>query len=193
MSPGMPDAIAICGSGDGCGKTTTGEIFKRLLPYPAWKIALAEPLKKMADALYAMSRNKTEGVVPSEYKRNNAPLEEFGGHSYREILRTLGTDWGRETFGDSFWTDILIHRVRSMKMTQDSVMIVDDLRFKSEIKSLMSEFRVLVLYVDRTTATSKGPKEDVERSDADVVIDNNGTIKELKEQIKRIVRTYWNE
>lgn len=111
--------VALCGP-EGAGKSTAAkEVARRL----GGKIhPLAEPLKRMLLAI-GVPRESLYGTPEQKLR----PLPEFGGRSGRDLMQTLGTEWGRQCVSNNIWIDAWTRDVAG-----EPLVIVDDLRFQNE-------------------------------------------------------------
>jgi hypothetical protein len=53
------------------------------------------------------------------------------GVPYRNVLQTLGTEWGRDLYADGIWVDILLARLNAQESAH-TVTLIDDCRFANE-------------------------------------------------------------
>lgn len=111
------------------GKAHSGKDFSAdhiIQEYPNLKIAKVA----FADAVRDMVRPIFD--VDDIYRRGSKedPIDGFGV-SLREILQSLGTDWGRHMISEDIWVKILDKRVAERYADYD-VVIVSDIRFDNE-------------------------------------------------------------
>lgn len=92
---------------------------------------------KFADTLYTLHEyilNKMETLTGKARAIKDGPL-----------LQLLGTDWGRKTFGDNVWVDILKNKISEFDKTPSSakrLIIIDDCRFENEFDAFPEALRV---------------------------------------------------
>ena len=102
------------------GKTTVAKALQKRIE-GSHVLSFATPLKAMASAL----------GIPSEYidvnKEETIPSICV---SSRELLCSLGTDWGRNFLGQDVWVKFL--ELRANQLDPDCTIIIDDLRFNNE-------------------------------------------------------------
>lgn len=111
------------------GKAHSGKDFSAdhiIQEYPNLKIAKVA----FADAVRDMVRPIFD--VDDIYRRGSKedPIDGFGV-SLREILQSLGTDWGRHMISEDIWVNILDKRI-SERYSDFDVVIVSDIRFNNE-------------------------------------------------------------
>lgn len=119
---------------------------------------------------------KQEDIDKYMYKDKEAVLAPFGV-SARHMLRTLGTEWGRECVGPDVWTAHWLERVRSR-----SFVVVDDVRFPNEaelVRTLGGQmWRVTRPGVERATEhASEGGLDNWPHFTHDII--NAGTLQDL--------------
>jgi hypothetical protein len=110
------------------------------------------------------------------YEDKEAVLAPFGV-SARHMLRTLGTEWGRECVGPDVWTTHWLERVRSR-----SFVVVDDVRFPNEaelVRTLGGQmWKVTRPGVERATEhASEGGLDNWPNFTHDII--NAGTLQDL--------------
>ena len=114
--------IGICGAA-GSGKDTIADIlgFDR--------VAFADPLYEMVAIV--------TGLTPAEMRDRETKEREIGwlGRSPRQLLQTLGTEWGRDTISQTIWVDTAMRRVRGL-LEQGRSVVVTDVRFDNEAAAI---------------------------------------------------------
>lgn len=117
------------------GKTTLGTALAEALDIPVVVLSFAEPLRRMLSAL---------GVDHTAlYVEKEAPIRGIG-KSGRELLQSLGTEWGRSMVHPEIWLwamDKQIGRARANAMANgetDLLILIDDCRFANEAEYIGS-------------------------------------------------------
>jgi hypothetical protein len=128
------------------GKTTVAlELQKR--GYAC--LSFAQPLKDMLRVMLSGMGLSDEEITTYLTTAKEESLPVFGV-SARQMLRTLGTEWGRQCVGPDVWTQHWLERAR-----RKSFVVVDDVRFVNEaelIRSLGGEmWRITRPGVERNT------------------------------------------
>lgn len=102
----------------------------------------------------------------------------------RQLLQVFGTECMRNTFGDKIWI---------LATLQDVPTIISDLRFRVEAEEIKRR-RGIIIYIDRNNiipGSHASEREAVEMKEAgdiyNYIIYNNGTLKDLFNQLKSIV------
>lgn len=176
-----PRLIALTGRA-GSGKSTVAEYLSRNFGYR--RTRFAGPLKDMLRALYAssgMEPDEIERRIEGDLKETHDPL--LCGQTPRHAMQTLGTEW-RELIGRELWSNMWRASVENGHST------VEDCRFEHEYAAV-KELGGIVVQIDRH---GTGP-ELSHASEAglpahcppDFVIDNSGSMDELKVQVGRML------
>lgn len=142
---------------------------------------LAQDQENMLDALAC-------GEIPKTTVMDMVP----GRPTLRRLYQTLGTEWGRDLFGERFWCECWEVRkdlmVKQFSGDDRPVIVADDVRFMSEVETIKSHEGVIVEVVRNSVDNT----EDVmsHRSEAglpkeciDFTLHNNGTLNELAESV----------
>lgn len=164
----MPDIYAFYSPYPGAGKTTLARTIADC--EGAEVISFAEPMRSMVESLFKY----TDSDFYDWYKRRKEDTEPTLKTSIRHMMRTLGTEWGRNCIRENFWVDIAKNRIES---TDASVVVIDDLRFQNEYVMLNNLSANFVKIIRLLVA-----KEPEHASDGalknyyfDLVIENAGT------------------
>ncbi len=122
----------------GCGKSTVAEIMRDKLDYEIR--SFAKPIK---DMLIAMGL--TEAEVYDPYIKELI-LPEFG-QSPRQLMQSLGTEWGRMLVSQDIWVQTLMRQ-----LAEDKNYVIDDVRFPNEAAAIHARGGKVVRVVrDRTS------------------------------------------
>jgi hypothetical protein len=71
----------------------------------------------------------TDAQLYGTQAEKEAPDPRYGGKSARWFLQRLGTEGCRKTFGDDFWTRMLLEKIRREK---PELAVIEDARFVNE-------------------------------------------------------------
>ncbi len=104
--------VGICGLA-GSGKDTLAEMLAEELGLQHY--SFAEPIKRMLYAGLGISKNTNKDEI----------IQKFG-ITYRKLLQTLGTEWGRDLIHLDIWIILARNRLASTKA------IISDVRFTNE-------------------------------------------------------------
>ena len=128
----LPRVIAFCGPADSGKSTAAAHLVER---YGYTRVRMAEPLKAMLLAL-GLGRADVDG----DRKEVSHPL--LGGKTPRQVMQTLGTDWGRRMVDPDLWTRPWTFRTRAVLGAGGRV-VVDDVRFDNEAALVREEGAVV--------------------------------------------------
>lgn len=167
----------------GAGKTTAANA----MVAEGWElIKFAAPLKEMMRTLYRFVGIPEEGIEARiEGRLKEEPDPVLLGASPRRAMQTLGTDWGRQLIRDELWISLWRARVwRALQAGQN--VVVDDCRFANEAEAVGEMGGVVVGVVGRAKMIDAShPSEQID-VEPDFLIQNGGSLEELRAQIKRI-------
>lgn len=147
---------------------------------------------KMAGALKGMTNFYLEYIGLNEQERfdrieghlKEVPDDAFLGKTSRQFQQFLGTDFGRKLIHDDIWTSAFTKRAETIPLVACS-----DVRFPNEL-DLIRSMGGMVYRVERETETNEYSLHESEKYiptlDVDGVIDNNGTLEQLREAILKI-------
>jgi hypothetical protein len=179
------------------GKDTTYGIIKEFRP-EAEKVTFAAKLKESAAAALGISLETLDWLknqenimyVPSVYGES----ERFEGNAFtvREYLQRVGTEAGRNVFGEDFWVDMALP---SDTDHVDKLLVVTDMRFPNEIDRVI-ELGGYTVRLNRMSDTLHGnhpSEQDIDDNLIDWELDNTGTISNLKENVKKMLETFEKE
>lgn len=163
--------IGLCGLA-GCGKNAVAEILARR--QGAEVIAFAGPIYEAVAAITGLSIAELQ-----DRERKEIPLP-WLGKSPRELLQTLGTEWGRESVHPEIWVRTAMRRASASRLA-----VITDCRFTNEAQAIrQAGGRVWQV---RRRASGLGGQTGRHASEAgipdelvDLRIDNNGTLADLE-------------
>lgn len=119
-------------------------------------------------------------------------LKEVGipalGKSPRQLMQTLGTEWGRSNHPD-FWVRIALAKARAMEPTYG--VVIDDVRFPNEFQAIREAGGILVRITRPGAAASNGHSSEgaLEGYPFDVYLHNDRTLVEyLREASTKLLR-----
>ena len=158
------------------GKTTAAGFLVDELGYV--KVSFADPFRIMVEGLLE-SAGYTYNEIHWFLNRGKEQNIEVIGASYRQLARTLGTEWGRNLIHPDIWTRIVEQKI----IHAETPICIDDLRFPNELELLRRhDFALVKLVRDVSRFDDDSHPSDVALRDFDSwdhVIENNGSVKEL--------------
>jgi hypothetical protein len=175
--PQRPRIIGLTGPA-GCGKT-----FVAGMVPDAVVVGLADPIYAALASILG---------IPETVLRQRATKErpiEWLGKSPRQLLQTLGTDWGRMLVAEDLWLRIARRRIEELAATGAGTIVIADVRFDNEA-ALVHEMGGEVWLVDRRPATEAAPhvsEAGLSQRLIDRVIDNTGTPEQTRANVAAIL------
>jgi hypothetical protein len=193
--------VALCGKANSGKNTTATLIAESLCKYPLeYKMmAFADPIKEMllkmfpwadCECLYGSSKLRNN-IIPHKIDKDGKSL------TYRQALIDLGK-LGR-IYNEDQWVDVFDHRIKNMcpatGITGHSVgyklIIATDVRYRNEFEYLKENgyfqikiFRDSDIIINDSSETNQ---DQIKNNEFDFILDNNGTLEDLKNNIKKIV------
>lgn len=138
---------------------------------------------QLADPIYAMISAMTGIPEPllrrREVKESALP---WLGRSPRQLLQTLGTEWGREAVCEDVWIRLLDRRIKELADQGIGVIAVCDVRFDNEVEYLRG-LGGEIWHVRRPGCSGAGDHSSeggVAVAAGDAVIDNAGSMDDLR-------------
>lgn len=186
-----PEIILLRGKAQ-VGKSTTANVLQ--CDYGYLVDSFAYPIHLFVTTM--MGRAHWE--VPGSLK--NVPQEVFGGKTPRQVMQSLGTEWGRDMVYQKIWTTRVINRIRPLVEEGYVKFVISDYRFDNEYSDLVEAFgsdAIRVFHIVRPTdesgmdeaakshASENGIKIEPKNQ---VVIENSGTIEEFFSKIEALVK-----
>lgn len=163
----------------GSGKSTAIDQLKEVTDYGVMNVKFAQPLYDIQEFIY--DRIKQVYTRPDNFIKD------------RKLLQWIGTEFGRESIRDTLWVDLWREHVRKLHFDFPKVLIVcDDVRFDNEaevIKGLGGHvIRITTDKTDTRTVAKDGimahkSEAGIDNRFVDAIIENNGTIEDLKDSL----------
>jgi hypothetical protein len=163
----LPLVVALSGAA-GSGKSTAAQYLVDMHGYT--RVRFAGPLKAAMAAL-GLSARHIEGDL------KEVPCDLLCGKTPRYAMQTIGTEWGRNIIGPTFWTG-LWRAAAGAIIESGGRVVVDDCRFPNEAAAVRAMGGDIYRLAGRGGIAGS---HESERMDflADVHIDNAGTQAEL--------------
>lgn len=186
-----PTLIGLTGPA-GAGKTTAAEHIAETTGMH--RLSFADPLKDMAAAFLGTSRTNFEQVYLHDRLTKEVPINGLGV-SPRQILQTLGTEWGRNSLDPNIWVRLAQLRIGDLEdqATQGgdtfTGAIFDDVRFENEAAFIRAHGGVII-HIYHRQANKVRPHA----SEAGIQVDkhdygiwNTGTLPAFRDDIAALV------
>ena len=192
--------ILIAADAPQSGKSTVATYLAQILgnrgQYDVKRIAFAEPLKRMLNALLKGELQHNADMTFEALNGDNKEGQVANLRSaitYRKLMQTLGTEWREATGVPTLWGEIMLAKLEALP--KGVSVIVDDFRFPLEGNFLLEnlnpeEWIVKTVRVTREKAeavTGHSSEGGLKDWVFDHVIDNNGTVTALYEKVKTIL------
>lgn len=166
--PVRPRVIGLAGYA-GSGKNAAADATGGLV------IGFADPLYAGLAAMLGVPEDTLKARATKE-------LPMACGKSPRDLLRTLGTEWGRELVRPDLWVWRARQRIEAAGRAGHRLVVVCDVRFPNEAAFLRDELGGEVWWVDRPGVEPGGHVSDnsIRPLDCDRVIGNGGSLDDLR-------------
>lgn len=173
----------------GSGKDTIADIIMQYTPYHRWQVKkFAGKLKDIAEILTGVPKINFED---QEFKQQDMGPE--WGMTYRDLLQKLGTEAMRSGLHKNVWVNALFadYQFNIEEDEQIHYWIITDSRFPNELAAV-KKHNGIAIKVIRDSGNTIGITHTSETvldnyTEWDYVIDNNGTLEELKTQVLSIL------
>jgi hypothetical protein len=175
--PQRPRIIGLAGPA-GCGKT-----FVASLVPDAAVIQIADPIYAALSAILGI-----QDTVLRQRATKERPID-WLGKSPRQLLQTLGTDWGRTLVAEDIWLRIARRRIEELAASGVSTVVIADVRFDNEAR-MVQEMGGEVWGVDRGPTAGVSPhvsESGLSPGMVDRVIDNTGTPDQTRANVAAIL------
>lgn len=179
-----PQIIGLYSPSPGCGKSTIAEY---LHCYNFKTVSFARPLKLMTRVLLSQLGYPQELIQRFLIEQKEDRIPNIGV-SARHILRTLGTEWGRDCVHPEVW--LMCWRVSVDRHIRNGHHVVcDDVRFPNEA-DLIRQTGGALWRIDRpqpepdSTHRSDGNLNDYS---FDQVLENDSTVLDLYEKVDHLI------
>lgn len=182
--------IGLAGSA-GCGKDTVAKFLCDTQEFR--QITLADPIRHGITAMFGIPMGHMTDRALKEQ-----PLDEICGKTPRQVMQTLGTEWGRNQICLDVWLKVAqrdINYQRNLAAANNLYLrgiVVSDIRFEGEAKWLRDQGGI-IWHINRSNnpyATFTGHLSEVpiNISDHEPTIINDGDIDQLHEQIVQLMQ-----
>lgn len=173
----------------GSGKTS---IAKELEKIGFERISFADPIKIM---LFALFNECGFDYITAELLLNQEKeiiLEKIG-KSARQMMQSLGTDWGRNMVNDDLW---LLCARNKIEKHHSSNIVIDDVRFNNEAQ-MIRDLGGLIINIDRTAGNidfdAHVSESGIIMKPGDVMLTNDGTIWDLLNEVVFFIEAFKNK
>jgi hypothetical protein len=157
-------------------------------------IEFAEPLYRMISAMTDIPVWKLKDRA---FKEQVIP---WLGKSPRQLLQTLGTDWGRDMICPDVWIRIAKQKiagaiVETQFCSRPTIIALPDLRFDNEAEMLIEEFGAVILETvrpDASTCAAHVSEAGISRHLISKTLVNGGSLDDFREVVRSAVASLPN-
>ncbi len=184
----LPGLIGLYSPSPGCGKTT---VAKALSPYGYERVSFAQPMRDMLTP-FLKALGYSGSYLNDSWRKDSRLLEL--GVSPRHLMRTLGTEWGRDCVHTEVWALLALKRIKDIRM-RGGLVVVDDVRFPNEAELIRThggqlwriEREESVPASDHASDNSLAYWEEADWEAFDVLIHNDGSLKCLLNDVHALI------
>jgi hypothetical protein len=179
--PPAPRLIGIAGRA-GAGKSTVAAYLEDEHSFE--ELAFADPLVNMLHTLFDTADVPSKYITERALKEEPTPL----GPSYRRLMQTLGTEWGRDTVALDFWVGIARRRL-DVRFLHGQSVVFSDLRFPNEVHFIKQHggHTIRVQREDLPHVNPHVSESQIDGHAMDFEIFNNGSKATLFDQVDRVM------
>lgn len=155
--------------------------------YQLLTYAFAMPLKAALQVMFNLTVEQLDGALKEQ------PLA-WLGKSPRELLQTLGTEWGRSLVHPELWLRLAAENLANLASeNQDwhAGFVISDVRFENEA-AWIRQRGGLVLHIRRPDAQAVNPhasESGIARHALDMVVNNDADLDYLHAQLDHVITT----
>lgn len=160
-----------------CGKDTVAR-FLIADGHASYQYSLADPIRAMLFAGLGIDMRD-----PYWQERKEETVPAFG-KSPRQLMQTLGTEWGREQVKDDLWLILAQDRL----YRDGPGMVIADVRFDNEA-AFVRRMGGMIVHVLRDNAPgvhAHASESGVIQLPSDMVLYNNGTLEDLQRSVREL-------
>lgn len=182
-----PPIIGLYSSVPRSGKTTVAQ---QLAYHGYITVSYAEPLRRVTHHILAELGISTSRIDNYLKHDKEAVIPELGV-SARHILRTLGTEWGRDCIHPEIWVRCWRAQASSY-LKRGFLIVVDDVRFPNEIQPIRDLGGVLwrITRPSLTTPTHQHASDSaLDHQSFDHELLNDSTLEHLEAQTTQALRS----
>lgn len=155
------------------GKTTVANAISDNVDRQVEIMSFADPMRLMLQAMGVRSD------LMHNQSMKETPIAGLG-KSARQLLQTLGTEWGRGMVAEDIWLWAMEKRVQQAKYEGAKIIIIDDCRFDNEAEWIVQQDGAVIL-LERTGfeygIDSHASEQPINKMYIDMVCDANDEYK----------------
>lgn len=173
--------IGITGPARSGKDTLAGEILR--LAVNGERMSFAAPIRSFVAGLLNVTVAELEDGPIKE-----APQADFGDKSPRQMMQTLGTEWGRELIDPNLWITVARRRLERFAAMhprlRPDVVVFSDVRFENEA-AMIRKLGGRIIHISRRDASSVNAHASefgIAHASCDLFVDNDGDISDLQRE-----------
>lgn len=164
----------------GAGKDTAANVLVE--HYGFHQVAFADPMRAMMEALLEpagleeyMKRDLKEATIPEL------------GVSYRHMMQTLGTEWGRG-LGSDFWIRLAGARIYSSRASLINRWVISDVRFPNEAEWIQARGGRVIHIARPGIQAARGHASEAwaGRLNEHYTINNTGSLRDFERTVAKL-------
>jgi len=148
--------------------------------------SFAQPLKTGLQAIFGLSQEHVDGSLKEE-------IVDWIGKSPRQMLQTLGTEWGRNLIHPNIWVMVAQqHYLRLTSTRKFEGMVIPDVRFENEAK-WVRDSGGLIIHISRSDApevAAHSSEDGISIYSEDVILQNDSTVHNLYTRVDFLASNY---
>lgn len=172
------------------GKTTAASMIANDFYYGrGQRMSFAFGIRSMLGELLKCAGYSREDVQKYLYVEKEVPIAPFG-KTVRQMLQTLGTEWGRNLVDRDIWANLAIHRAVEMQ-GYGMVPVFDDMRFMNEFEKVKDAGGITIFLTRPGYVRQHGHPSDGELDDMRPWFDYQVEASNLLELHNEILSVVW--
>lgn len=131
----LPVIIGISGKAHSGKDFTANYIIDSFPSLRVGKLSFADPIRDMLSQIVDVDEIYRTGLKESRI--------DWLGVSLRELMQTLGTDWGRYLIDEDIWVNIAKNRLET-RFNSFDIVVIPDVRFQNEVDLILDNGGVII-------------------------------------------------
>lgn len=143
-------------------------------------LSFAAPLKDMLTKLVG------EEYIYGDKKEEKIPIL---GYSGRQLMQTLGTEWGRKALDEDFWVRHMEARIKTWEACGENRFVIDDMRYPNEFEFITENGGQVweILRPGQKITSPHSSEGALEGYLFDEVLVNEGSLEDLRKKVDKIL------
>lgn len=162
------------------GKDTAGDFLSQ--HYDLERYSFAAPLKEMLTSVFGdlFYDGDREAVLP------------WLGKSPRQLMQTLGTEWGRHQVHEDLWWLLAQRRWKDVQCSGNPGLVITDVRFDTEAKHILAAGGLLIEIIrpDRQQVSEHQSEAGLSSGIDRAFVHNDGTLDDLRNNLIAVVEQW---